>query len=133
MADGIEPLEPGLWFRRIEMIANDELGGIENSLRHAAHMAQLAPAGFRQHVGLGIDEAAFEALLDSGDFDTAARHLLPPVVSIERGAEGGRITAATKLPSLNRTACGSGETIASAILAAWTACLLAHRFDFRSN
>ena len=131
MTAEIQPLEAWLWLRRVEMIANGDLGGVENSLRHAAHLAQLAPRTFRPHVGLATDDHAFEALLDSGEFDGAARHLLPAAVNIEPEAGAIRTEVAVRSPLMNRTFHGKGETLAHAILEAWTACLLSLGAEFR--
>src|SRR5690606_16909675 len=78
MTHEIEPLEPSLWFARIELIARGGLGSIENSLRHAGHLMQLAPPSFRPAAHLAASEREFEALLDAKDFDTAARCLVHP-------------------------------------------------------
>ena len=133
MTGEIEPLDPHLWFERIEMISNGELQQIENALRHAGHLAQLAPIAFRTHVGLSIAEAEFEALLESGDFDAAARCLQPGVSYLEPQAQGLRVSVAIKSLLLERTFEGRGETLASAILSAWTASLLALRSAYRPN
>jgi hypothetical protein len=133
MAEEVEPLEPGLWFRRIEMIAKGELGSIENSLRHAAHLAQLAPRPLRGHVGLAIDEDEFEVLLNSGAFDSAARRLRPVALSTEAATEGAPSRALIKCSLSKRPFNGSGRTIADAILDAWTSWLLAHRTGLRAD
>ena len=132
MADYVEPLDPALWFSRIEMIANGELGCVECSLRHAAHLLQLTPLPLRPQVGLSVDEDTFEALLDSGDFDTAARHLVarPTALGIESGDGTSSIRATINCSVLNRYIDGCGDTVAAAVLDAWTSCLLALRTTF---
>lgn len=128
----VEPLDPVLWFSQIEKIANGELGPVENSLRHAAHLLQLTPAPLRPRVGLSTDEHTFEALLDSGEFDTAARHLIaqPTALSIEPGDDARVIRATIKCSVLNRTIDGQADTIAAAVLDAWATCLLALKAVF---
>jgi len=134
MDEAIEPLDAVLWFRRIQMIANGELSCLENSLRHASHLVLLAPAPFRQHVGLAIDEQRFEALLESGDFDTAARHLVAPAgaLSIGRTADATALEATIRCPVLKCAVVGRGETVANAVIDAWTAHLLALRGHFET-
>lgn len=131
MTDEIEPLAPALWFRRIEKIARGELGSVEASLRHAAHMLQLAPAPFRDVVRLSVNEDEFESLLEARKFDTAARHLVaqPTALSVDEDPDGS-VRAVISCVILTRTIHGTGETVAAAILDAWTTCLLALRTTF---
>lgn len=134
MTDDIEPLPPGLWFRRIEMIAKGELASVENSLRHAAHLLQLTPRPFRHVVRLSLDEDVFEALLEAGKFDTAARHLIaqPTALSVDQDPDGP-VRAVISCVILGRAIQGSGETVATAVLDAWTTCLLALRTEFGAD
>lgn len=135
MADYVEPLDAALWFQRIDMIANGTLASVENSLRHASHLLQLTPRPLRPMVALSIDEERFEALLVSGDFDTAARYLLsePSVLSIEGAAEVCVIKATIQCSVLNRAIVGTGETVAKAVLDAWTTSLLAIKTEYGAN
>jgi hypothetical protein len=123
----IEPMDAALWFRRIEKIARGDLGGTEQSLRHAAHLLQLTPLQFNHVVRLAIDEDQFEGLLADGDFDTAAQHLIaqPAALTIEPDASSSSVRATIGCVILNRAISGTGETVASAVLSAWTTCLLA--------
>lgn len=125
MAHEIEPLDPALWFERIEKIARGELA-IENALRHASHLLQLTPRALRHVMRLAIHEDGFEALLDAGDYDSAARHLVaqPTALVVETHPDRTRIVADISCVILKRVVTGSGETEAQAILDAWTACLL---------
>ena len=134
MPDDIEPLTPALWFQRIEMIASGELGGIENSLRHAGHLLQLTPAPFRAVVRMSLDEEAFEAVLQAREFDTAARHLVaqPTALCVEEDSDGP-VQAAISCVILQRVIRGSGDTVATAVLDAWTTCLLALRTEFGAD
>ena len=131
MTGDFEPLDSALWFRRIEMIANGELESVECSLRHAAHLLQLTPRPFRHIVWLSVSEVAFERLLESGDFDTAARHLVaqPTALSVNEDS-GGPVRATISCVILERAIHGIGETVTTAILDAWTTCLLALRAEF---
>jgi hypothetical protein len=134
MMEWIEPLDSALWFRQIEKIANGALAGMEQSLRHASHLLQLTPLRFRDVVRLAINEDEFEELLDAGDFDTAARHLIAQPAALEVGdhEDGRNIQATISCLILNRAIHGSGPTIADAVLSAWTTCLLALETDERS-
>ena len=77
------PLETEVWFERIEMIRNRELPSTEHALRHALHLLQLTPSEFRPAKYPAIDEATYEAFLDSGDLDQAARRLVSaPTLSV---------------------------------------------------
>ena len=135
MSDSTEPLISNLWFERIEKVASGGLGSVENALRHAAHLLQLTPTPFRDVVRLGIDEEGFEALLDSGDFDTAARHLIgqPTALSVEAEQNEVKFRATISCPILGRAISCSAETVASAILAAWTTCLLGLRSEYGAD
>jgi hypothetical protein len=134
VTDDIEPLEPRLWFRRIEMIARGDLDGIECSLRHAGHLLQLTPRPFRHVVRPSLDEDAYEGLLEAGDYDQAARHLIaqPTALSINQQADG-QVQAAISCVILKQVIHGTGDSVASAVLAAWTTCLLALRQQFGSD
>lgn len=134
MTDYVDSIEPALWFRRIEMIARGELPSVENSLRHAAHLLQLTPTPFRPIVGLSLEERAFEALLEAGEFDTAARYLIaqPTALAVDEDGDG-LVKATIGCVILNRAIYGQGDTVATAILAAWTSCLLALRDEFGTD
>lgn len=135
MSDSIEPLVPRLWFERIEKVAGGHLGSVENALRHTAHLLQLTPTPFRNVVRLGIDEERFEALLEAGDFDAAARHLVgqPTALSVQADREESKFRATISCSILGRAISGSGETVASAILDAWTTCLLGLRLEYGAD
>lgn len=134
MTEKIEPLDAVLWFQRIEMIANGELS-VENSLRHALHLLQLAPAPFRNVVRLEIAEWRFEGLLESGRFNLAARHLVaqPTALVVERGPDRTKIVASISCVILQRVIRGTGETEAAAILDAWSSCMLGLRSKFGAD
>lgn len=126
MAAMSEPLEARLWFGRVKKIADGEIPEIERALRHAFHLLQLIPNEFRHIVRLQIEEDELEALLDAGDFDGAARQLLAnPTALGVRENEPERTSAVISCPILKRTMEGEGDSIASAILGAWTNAFLA--------
>jgi hypothetical protein len=134
MTAEIVPLAPELWFRRIEMIAGGELRSVEHSLRHAAHLLQLTPVPLRQQVRLSLNEDVFEGLLEAGEFDTAARYLVaqPTALSIDEDS-GGPIRAVIRCAILKRAVHGTGDTVAAAVLDAWTVCLLSLRVEFGAD
>lgn len=82
-----------------------------------------------------LDEAAFEALLDSGDFDTAARQLFAPPtrVLIETSADDSPLRAVVCCPILKRPVDSTGETAAAAIVSAWTKWLVSLRLEYGSD
>lgn len=126
------PLDSALWFKRIEIIANGSLASVENSLRHASHLLQLTPLELRPLVGLAIDPDSFEALLDSGNLDTAARHLVARPTALDTEGEAGAplIRATIRCSALNRKVHGIGDSVAKAVLNAWSTCLLCLREQY---
>lgn len=128
MQDDIEPLTPELWFERIEMIANGQLGSTENALRHALHLLQLSPHEFRPREYTGIDEESYEHLLEVGDLDAAARRLVTaPTLTVSTSSSPGGVEVAIRCKTLNRTILGNGDCVATAILQAWAKSLLTLR------
>lgn len=127
MCSEIEPLYAELWFARLRMIAIGEISGIENSLRHAAHLTQLAPPPFRARIRLAITEADYESLLAAGQFDGAARHLVgrSEVLSVEERQDGCLRLVTVSCIVLDHPVVGRGASLAHAILDAWTKGLLA--------
>ena len=135
MCTNIEPLATRLWFQRIAVIATGNLGSIENSLRHAAHLVQLAPTSFRKVLPQILDESLFEALLESADFDASARLLFasPTTLFIETSADDSPLRAVVRCAVLKRSVDCTGDTAASAILGAWAKWLVTLRFEFGSD
>ncbi len=130
-----EPLATSLWFQRIAVIATGGLGGIENSLRHAAHLVQLAPISFRRVMPSLLEESAFEALLESGDFDAAARQLFAPPTKllIETSSNERPLRAVIRCAILRRPVDSTADTAAAAILGAWAKWLITLRLEFGSD
>ena len=132
MGDYVEPVAAALWFQRIDLIASGALGCVENSLRHASHLLQLTPLPLRPLIGPSVDDDTFEALLDAADFDTAARYLVaqPTALTVEEEGKASLVRATIRCAVLNRNITGTGETVANAVLNAWTTCLLAIRMEY---
>lgn len=130
-----EPLPTGLWLQRVAIVAAGELGSIENSLRHAAHLVQLAPVAFRRVMPPVLDEEGFEALLEAGDFDAAVRQLFAPPTTllIETSADERPLRAIVGCTILKRPVDGAGGTIAAAALDAWAKWLVTLRLEFGSD
>ena len=134
MQDDIEPLPPDLWFERIEMIATGQLGSTENALRHALHLLQLTPHEFRPREYGTIDEESYEALLEAGDLDAAARRLVAaPTLTVSTTSSADGVEVAIGCRTLNKTIFGRGDSVAAAILQAWTECLFALESEFGSS
>jgi hypothetical protein len=134
MTDEIKPLAPALWFRRIEMIARGELETVERALRHTAHLLQLTPAAFRHVVHMSLEEETFEALLEAGELDTAAKHLIAqPTALTVRQVPDVPVEVVISCVILKRDIHRSGDTVAVAVLDAWTTCLLALRDEYGAD
>lgn len=125
MQEDIEPLPECLWFERLELIARRELPSTEHALRHALHLLQLTPRQFRPPEYKALDETHFEALLEAGDLEAAARRLVAaPTLSVNTAPAVGAVKVAIRCSRLNRTLVGEGDSVADAILQAWAECLL---------
>ncbi|HVT54952.1 MAG TPA: hypothetical protein VHD34_02725 [Xanthobacteraceae bacterium] len=133
---GIEPLDPELWFQALERLSsrisasNDN--DVESMLRHALHLVQLTPGPLKGVVRCEIGEDAFEAFLERGAFDSAAIALVgsPMCYELNCALEAGRrvIEARAWIPSqAAQPGPAAGECLASALLGAWTGCLVALR------
>ena len=130
MGKNIEPLPSDLWFERIEMIAAGGLENTEHRLRHAFHLLQLTPRGFRPPEYDLIDEEGVEALLAVGDPDAAARRLVAAsTVAVTSISAGETVEVAVVWKTTAKPIVGTGETLAEALLQAWAKCLMTLRSD----
>jgi hypothetical protein len=101
-------------------------------LRHAFHLVQLTPGPLKGVVRCEYSESPFEELLEHGAFDSAAVALIGSPICFELNTRldaGKRVVdAKVWLPNqagLPKTA--SAESVASALLGAWSICLVALR------
>jgi len=131
MIEDIEPLPANVWFDRIGMIARGELGPTEYALRHAFHLLQLTPREFRPPEYGTLDEPAYEALLEAGDLEMAARRLVAaPGLTVSTQPRANGVDAIIKCSTLKKTVLGTGDTPAAAILEAWANCFSELREEF---
>jgi hypothetical protein len=127
----IEPLPADLWFGRIEVIANGELDSTESALRHAFHLLQLSPQEFRPPEYAALDEKGYEALLEAGELEAAARRLVAaPTLAVTTASCPRGVKVAIACRVLKTSVIAEGDSVASAILQAWAKCLLALRSEF---
>lgn len=119
--DDVEPLDSNLWFERLEAIARGDLGTLENSLRDAFHLVQLTPARFRRSVRPKLKEDSFEALLEGGDFEQAARNLLLCEAAPSSGRREGSAGFESKLacPQCASLIVSAGTCAGAAVLGCW--------------
>lgn len=128
-----ESLPLKLWFARIDRIASQNFGSIENRLRHAMHLVHLAPRSLQPALGRPLVESKLEGLLEKGDHDDAARYLVRPgSLSVRSIAHDGghAVEARIVCPLLKRVVRGWGDGIAGSVLDAWTRQMLALRSDY---
>ena len=129
MKNEIEPLEPNLWFNRIERLL-DRSRSFENEapcalLRQAMHVAQLAPRPLRDTVGFPSEEVAIEQMLECGAFLSAMAALLGPPVTYTLSRRGVAEYVAA-VSCLNSRCRGKGESNSAekALLIGWCQLLL---------
>lgn len=132
----IEPLEPELWFQAIERLSNKISASDDNDvpsmLRHALHLVQLTPGPLRGTVRCEISEENFEEFLECGALASAATALIgsPMCYAIDCDLRAGMrvIEAKAWLSGQAARPQGvSGDSVAAALLGAWTGCLIALR------
>lgn len=129
MKNDIEPLEPNLWFNRIERLL-DRSRSFENDapcalFRQAMHVAQLAPWPLRDTVRFSSEEVTIEQMLECGAFLSAMAALLsaPVTYTLRRRGVGKYVAAVSCLNSPCR---GKGESNSAekALLIGWCQFLL---------
>lgn len=131
MTEDFDPLPAETWFERIAMIANGELASTENALRHALHLLQLTPREFRPREYGSIDESNYEALLEGGNLEAAARCLVAmPTLDVTTSANAAGARVAITCRTTKMTVHGEGDSAAAAIVQAWAKSFLALRSEF---
>lgn len=129
----IEPLAPEPWFGALQRLTERQRASgpqaVESLLRHGFHLVQLAPGPLKDIVRCETSEASFEILLDKGAFDSAAIALVSPPLCYEiRGTcvQGRRrVQARVNLAEAETRRCdASGDTIAGALVGAWSSFLV---------
>jgi hypothetical protein len=135
-SDDIEPLEPDLWFRALERLSNrivaSDNNDVASTLRHAFHLVQLTPGPLKGVVRCELAESAYEQFLECGAFASAAAALIgsPMCYEVACGLRAGSrvIEAKAWLPGqTGRPAVVSGDSLSSALMGAWAACLVGLR------
>ncbi len=133
LVQDIEPLAPEPWFGALQRLTERQRASgpqaVESMLRHGFHLVQLTPGPLKDIVRCETSEASFETLLGKGAFDSAAIALVSPPLCYEiRGTcvQGQRrVRACVKLVEMeSRTSDASGDTVAGALVGAWSSFLV---------
>lgn len=140
--DGIEPLEPELWFQALERLSSRqpaaESAEVAHMLRHALHLVQLTPGPLKGIVQCHASESRFEEFLDCGALDSAAIALIGSPMCFELActlSEGQRrVEARVWLPAqTGRPSAAVGNCVPGALVGAWSTCLAALRQRSRAS
>jgi hypothetical protein len=120
----IEPLEPTLWFAAISKLDQRSRRAVsrelESLLRHGYHLLQLTPHELRNVLRPALSEAAFEQLLETGDFEAAAKGLLGADASFTVFQTGtGLFEAQVRVTQGSEAHLAQAAEPASALLRAW--------------
>jgi hypothetical protein len=98
---------------------------LENALRIAHHLQNLAPPPYSRWALCALDDAGFEGLLGNGTFDLAAAALIGPALQHEARAGEGPAQARVWLDDRGPSCAADGPSAALALVAAWTGFALA--------
>lgn len=111
-----------IWFTRLAWIQDRLREGpnIELLLRHAFHLAQIAPLQCANLLGEMVSEKAYEAALVHEDWDRAANFLLGEHVRIARLTPTSGVLAVI-VRDERTSGSAIGDTYAQAALGAWIA------------
>lgn len=125
----IKPLDAATWFRAINSFserARESAFDLEDQLRHAYHLMQMAPLPIRQIVKPACDEVKFEQFLACEAFETAVLALVPAPLkySAARGCDM-LVLATVALPGDDTGNFAAAEEFASALLQAWIRSVMA--------
>ena len=124
----IEPLDAELWFSALNQLDQrrklENGSGLERQLRLAYLLQQLAPRPLRERTRPTCDERAYEALLESGAYESASRALVgPPFLYTIRILAEHAVEAAVRMPGDGAAILVCAAEPASALLGAWLGCL----------
>ena len=128
-AGNIEPLEPSAWFDALERLLRRQRTSRDNDLfallRHAYHLLQLTPCPLRSYVNAGADEATFERYMASAAGAQAALALVGPGMAFSISSTArDEFQARVWLTEHPGGAATTSRSLASALVGAWTKCLL---------
>lgn len=133
MQRGSEPLHPSVWLDHIRRLAcspPEEMCELPRSIRHAFHMAQLAPAPLSHLVGRYLDEARFEAFLDAEAHESAVLALMGHNLAVTLTRTGQTWSAKVGLEEEPERYCHSqGHTPAAVLLTAWISLLASQQCE----
>ena len=125
----IATLAPDLWFGRLWTLAGRlETGqtGLEEALRHAFHLVQIAPGPFSEIVECELSEVAYESYLGKGAFDAAATALTSSAyleISVE--VPDGYFVVVVRSDLFDVNARVAGQHREETLLRSWIEALLA--------
>jgi hypothetical protein len=128
-ARGIEPLDPSLWFERLQVIGSCAPAttghAAESSLRHLFHVTQLTPGPLAHLFAVEACEASFERLLEGERYNAAALLLLGPGVdfAISRSGDGGTVSVILSLADGQYASKATADTLSQAVLVAYCTCI----------
>lgn len=137
--DGIEPLEPELWFQALERLSGmGPAAECAHMLRHAFHLVQLTPGPLKGIVRCEVSESEFEEFLDCGALDSAAIALIGSPMCFELACalcDGQRtIEARVWLPAqTGRPSSAAGSCVHGALVGAWSNSLVSLRQRSHAN
>ena len=126
----IEPLEARTWFGAIRALerrwGQHSNGDQERLLRHAYHLVQLTPRPLRQTIRADLAEAEFERLLQCRAFESAAIGLIGFPMTLSASRLGMAVwEARARMPDQSDANAARADSFASAVVGAWTHCLVA--------
>lgn len=129
--DGVEPLEPNIWFARFGTIkaraSHQDLRSPAQPLRQVFHLLQLCPGPLKHLLAPDIDEARFERFLECEAYQSAALALAGPAIdyTISTYAQSGCVTVAIRCADHREASSETAADLATAFILAYCACITA--------